>query len=34
LDDNLVAKIADFGLSRYFDERQTRVLTDKIAGTL
>ncbi|KAI5001550.1 hypothetical protein ZWY2020_026200 [Hordeum vulgare] len=34
LDDNLVAKIADFGLSRCFGEMQSRVITENIAGTL
>ncbi|KAF7033792.1 hypothetical protein CFC21_044867 [Triticum aestivum] len=34
LDDNFVAKIADFGLSRCFDEMQSRVITVKIGGTL
>ncbi|XP_044346512.1 uncharacterized protein [Triticum aestivum] len=33
LDDNFVAKIADFGLSRCFDEMQSRVITVKIGGT-
>uniref|UniRef100_A0ACD5ZPW7 Uncharacterized protein n=1 Tax=Avena sativa TaxID=4498 RepID=A0ACD5ZPW7_AVESA len=34
LDDNLVAKISDFGLSRCFDVMQSRVITVKIGGTL
>lgn len=34
LDGNLVAKIADFGLSRCFDEMQSRVIATKIGGTL
>ncbi|KAM0856559.1 hypothetical protein ACQ4PT_049060 [Festuca glaucescens] len=34
LDDNLVEKISDFGLSRCFDEMQSRAITMKIGGTL
>ncbi|KAF7070544.1 hypothetical protein CFC21_076054 [Triticum aestivum] len=33
LDDNMVAKIADFGLSRRLSARQSRILTKNIAGT-
>uniref|UniRef100_A0ACD5ZGC7 Uncharacterized protein n=1 Tax=Avena sativa TaxID=4498 RepID=A0ACD5ZGC7_AVESA len=34
LDGNLVAKITDFGLSRCFDEKQSRIITKNIGGTL
>ena len=34
LDNNLVAKIADFGLSRCFGETQSRIITLNIGGTL
>jgi serine/threonine protein kinase len=34
LDDNYVPKIADFGLSRFFHEKQSRVVTANIPGTL
>lgn len=34
LDDNLVAKLADFGLSRCFDVMQSRVHTANIGGSL
>ncbi|XP_037472405.1 uncharacterized protein LOC119348314 [Triticum dicoccoides] len=34
LDDNLVPKIADFGLSRCFEDIQSRVFTQNIGGTL
>ncbi|CAM0948563.1 unnamed protein product [Alopecurus aequalis] len=34
LDDNLMPKIADFGLSRCFDEKQTRAITSKLIGTM
>jgi serine/threonine protein kinase len=34
LDDNLVPKIADFGLSRCFDEKQSHAITSKLFGTL
>ncbi|VAI21277.1 unnamed protein product [Triticum turgidum subsp. durum] len=35
LDDNMVPKITDFGLSRYFEERQTsQSITSNISGTL
>lgn len=34
LDDNMVPKIADFGLSRCFDENQTRAITSKPAGSM
>uniref|UniRef100_A0A453HHK4 non-specific serine/threonine protein kinase n=1 Tax=Aegilops tauschii subsp. strangulata TaxID=200361 RepID=A0A453HHK4_AEGTS len=34
LDDSMFPKIADFGLSRCFDEKQSRAFTTNIAGTL
>lgn len=34
LDDNMLPKIADFGLSRCFDEKQSRAFTTNIAGTM
>ncbi|CAM0885207.1 unnamed protein product [Alopecurus aequalis] len=34
LDDNMIPKIADFGLSRCFDEKQSRAITSKLIGTL
>lgn len=34
LDDNLIPKITDFGLSRSFEELQTRVVPTKMIGTL
>jgi serine/threonine protein kinase len=34
LDDNWVPKIADFGLSRFFLEKQSRAITANIGGTL
>ncbi|KAF7081842.1 hypothetical protein CFC21_085749 [Triticum aestivum] len=34
LDDNMAPKIADFGLSRRFDEKQSRDFTSKLMGTL
>lgn len=34
LDDNMMPKIADFGLSRCFDDEQSRVITSKLTGTL
>ncbi|KAE8778091.1 Disease resistance protein RGA2 [Hordeum vulgare] len=34
LGNNMVPKIADFGLSRCFDENQSRHITKKISGTL
>ncbi|CAM0958881.1 unnamed protein product [Alopecurus aequalis] len=33
LDGNLVAKIVDFGLSRCFDDKQSRIFTKNIGGT-
>ncbi|KAG2581118.1 cysteine-rich receptor-like protein kinase 28 [Panicum virgatum] len=33
LDNNMVPKIADFGLSRCFDENQSRDITSKLIGT-
>ena len=33
LDDKMVPKIADFGLSRCFDEKQTRAITSKLIGS-
>ncbi|XP_044985746.1 probable disease resistance protein At1g61300 isoform X1 [Hordeum vulgare subsp. vulgare] len=33
LDDNLVPKITDFGLSRCFDEKQSRAITKNMSGT-
>ncbi|KAM3206046.1 hypothetical protein ACQJBY_061620 [Aegilops geniculata] len=34
LDDNMMPKIADFGLSRCFDEKQSRFTTSKVYGTM
>ncbi|EMS52610.1 Cysteine-rich receptor-like protein kinase 26 [Triticum urartu] len=34
LDDNMLPKIADFGLARCFDEKQSRAFTTKIWGTM
>ncbi|XBH96044.1 hypothetical protein VPH35_086513 [Triticum aestivum] len=34
LDGNMMPKITDFGLSRCFDEKQSRVITTNMAGTL
>ncbi|XP_066356154.1 cysteine-rich receptor-like protein kinase 8 [Miscanthus floridulus] len=34
LDDNIVPKIADFGLSRCFDENQSRAVTSKLIGSM
>lgn len=34
LDDNMVPKIADFGLSRCFDENQSRAVTSKLIGSM
>ncbi|VAI24244.1 unnamed protein product [Triticum turgidum subsp. durum] len=33
LDDNMVPKITDFGLSRCFDEKQSRAITKNMSGT-
>lgn len=33
LDDRMVPKIADFGLSRCFDEGQTRAITKNLCGS-
>jgi serine/threonine protein kinase len=34
LDGNMFPKIADFGLSRLFDEKQSRPITTNIGGTM
>ncbi|OEL29506.1 Cysteine-rich receptor-like protein kinase 15 [Dichanthelium oligosanthes] len=34
LDDDMVPKIADFGLSRCFDENQSRTITTKLMGSM
>lgn len=34
MDDSMEPKIADFGLSRCFDEGQSLVIATKVAGTL
>ena len=34
LNDDMVPKIADFGISRCFDEKQTRAVTSKVYGTV
>lgn len=34
LDDNMVPKIADFGLSRLLGEEQTRVCTQNVMGAM
>lgn len=34
LDEDMMPKITDFGLSRCFDEGQTRVITENVAGTI
>uniref|UniRef100_A0ACD5Z7A8 Uncharacterized protein n=1 Tax=Avena sativa TaxID=4498 RepID=A0ACD5Z7A8_AVESA len=34
MDDNMVPKIADFGLSRRFGEKQSRIFTSQLFGTL
>lgn len=34
LDYNLVPKITDFGLSRCFDDMQTRAVTTKVIGSM
>ena len=33
LDDNMVPKIADFGISRWFDQEQSWVIATKLVGT-
>ena len=33
LDEDMMPKITDFGLSRCFEEDQTRVITKNVAGT-
>ena len=34
LDDNMLPKIADFGLSRCFDEDQSKTITSKLIGSM
>lgn len=34
LDQNMVPKITDFGLSRLFDRQQTRIITENFRGSL
>jgi serine/threonine protein kinase len=34
LDENMVPKIADFGLARFFDEKQSKAITSKVIGTV
>lgn len=34
LDDNMVPKITDFGISRLFGQQQSRVITESREGTL
>uniref|UniRef100_A0A8R7QAI0 Protein kinase domain-containing protein n=1 Tax=Triticum urartu TaxID=4572 RepID=A0A8R7QAI0_TRIUA len=34
LDDNMMPKIADFGLSRCFDEKQSQTIASKLIGTM
>lgn len=34
LDDNMVPKLADFGISRFFDEKQSGVTTSSMMGTM
>ena len=34
LDDDMIPKITDFGLSRCFDENQSRHITKNVAGTM
>ncbi|VAH87397.1 unnamed protein product [Triticum turgidum subsp. durum] len=34
LDNNMIPKISDFGLSRCFDENQTRTIASKVIGTM
>jgi serine/threonine protein kinase len=34
LDDNMVPKIVDFGTSRLFDSKETRIITEKMGGVM
>jgi serine/threonine protein kinase len=34
LDENMVPKIADFGLARCFDGKQSKTITSKVMGSL
>jgi serine/threonine protein kinase len=34
LDNDMVPKIADFGISRCFDEKQTHTVTKNITGSM